>query len=149
MFGLDDEGIKKDQVYLAPCGPVAEIIYINVDLLRYGHSPFQVDCNGTPHGNTTNKKKKYLRKRITSSQTLGKSAYTVGCGGSPTSALFTLRKPTATLDVEVDPFTNLIQKKQDVEYLSNLGISNMSSSLPCVVDTIEIRRIGFSCTYDE
>ena len=135
--------ISGDKIILSKCDAVAEVIYINVELQRAGHTPFQTQCDGDPHGDTAAKKKKYLTKKISTSETSGLSATQQNCGTD--TVLWTLDKPDAELDVKIDPFTGLTQKGADVDYVpAATTIENGSS---CTTDSITSRRTEVGGTY--
>lgn len=135
--------ISEDKIILNLCDAVAEVIYINVKLQRVGHTPFQTQCDGDPHGSTAAKKKKYLTKKIKTSETGGLAATQQNCGTD--TVLWTLDKPDATLDVKIDPFTGLTQQGGDVDYVSS-GISIEDGS-SCTTDRITSRRTEVGGTY--
>ena len=135
--------ISRNKVILSKCKPVAEVIYINVELDRVGFTPFQTECNGDPHGNTSAKKKKYLTKKISTSETGGLAAIQQNCGED--TVLWRLDKPEAELEVKIDPFTGLTQEGKDVGFVSaTLSIPDNSN---CTEDTITNRRSEFNSTY--
>ena len=136
--------IPENKLILSLCDAVAEVIYINVELQRVGHTPFQTECDGDPHGSTAEKKKKYLTKKIQTSETGGAQATQETCGVSDV-VLWTLDKPDADLDVKIDPFTGLTQLSGDVGFVSSsTSIANGSS---CTSDSITNRRTEPGGTY--
>jgi hypothetical protein len=134
--------IARDKPILTLCEPVAEVIYMNVDLSREGFTPFQYDCEDQPHGNTSAKKKKYLRKEISTNvpgTLTAKQQNCIGSGG--TSDLWRLEKDSPTLRLKIDPFTGLSENDGDVGFISpNIGIEGGN----CVHDTITRREVQFS-----
>jgi len=135
--------IPENKLILSLCDAVAEVIYINVELQRLGHTPFQTQCDGDPHGNTAAKKKKYLTKKIQTSETGGLQATQENCGAN--STLWTLDKPDGTLDIKIDPFTGLTQQSGDTGFVSSSTSIEDGSS--CTSDSITNRRTEVGGTY--
>tara|TARA_Y100000114_G_scaffold153084_1_gene172419 strand:+ start:7391 stop:9634 length:2244 start_codon:yes stop_codon:yes gene_type:complete len=135
--------IPENKLILSLCDAVAEVIYINVELQRVGHTPFQTQCDGDPHGNTAAKKKKYLTKKIETSETSGLQATQQNCGQD--DVLWTLDKPDARLDVKIDPFTGLTQLEKDVNFVS-VG-TTIEDGSSCTSDTVTNRRTEPGGTY--
>ena len=130
---------SKDKPILNACKPIAQVIYINAELQRVGHTPFQTDCEGRPHGSTSGKKKKYLTKRETSNFASGGSAVDLADNKKIWTVLSGTKEKRVTS--EYDPFTGLLQRTGDTEHNITPPTANN-----CTTDSITARTITSSQT---
>ncbi len=125
---------SKDKPILNACRPTAQVIYINAELQRVGHTPFQYDCEDRPHGSTSGKKKKYLIKEETSNFASGGQAIDL-YDGKPIWTVFGGSKEKR-ITSEIDPFTGLLQRKGDTEHTITAPPAHN-----CTTDSITARTI--------